>query len=105
MAVTFVKIKAVLAPMEVRKKNFEKVSAWMAKEKNVIFCGPCKGFDCHSFFISVHKNYADFDAFITKHNNELGHELLLDLDSLLINLDEDQQLKPFNFKSLADDNV
>ena len=105
MAVTFVKIKAVLAPLDVRKRNFEKVSEWMENEKNVIFCGPCKGIDCHSFFISVHKNYADFDDFMTKHNTELGFELLLDLDSLLINLDEEQQLKPFSFKCLADDDV
>lgn len=105
MAVTFVKIKAVLAPMEVRKKNFEKVTEWMNKETKVIFCGPCNGFDAHSFFISVHKNYSDFDAFINKHNKELGYELLLDLESVLINLADDQKIKPFNFNYLADDNV
>ena len=105
MAVTFVKIKAVLAPLDVRKKNFEKVTEWMDKETKVIFCGPCNGFDAHSFFISVHKNYADFDAFINKHNKELGYELLLDLESVLINLADDQKIKPFNFKYLADDNV
>lgn len=102
MAVTFVKIKAVLAPEEVRKKNFEKVKNWMEHEKKVIFCGPCNGFDSHSFFISVHKNYADFDAFIDKHNKELGYELLLDLESVLINLADDQKIKPFNFKYLAE---
>lgn len=104
MAVTFVKIKAVLAPEEVRKKNFEKVKEWMDKQKNVIFCGPCRGFDSHSFFISVHKNYADFDDFINQHNKELGFELLINLESVLITLDSDQQIKPFHFKYLADDN-
>ena len=103
MAVTFVKIKAVLAPKAVRKKNFEKVKEWMNKQTNVIFCGPCRGFDSHSFFISVHKNYADFDDFINQHNKELGYELLIDLESVLINLDAEQQIKPFNFKHLADD--
>ncbi|MCW8802285.1 MAG: Lrp/AsnC family transcriptional regulator [Candidatus Bathyarchaeota archaeon] len=103
MAITFVKIKAVLASREVRERNFAKVKAWMDSEKKVIFCGPCNGFGAHSFFISVHKNYADFDTFITKHNKELGYELLLDLESVLINLAEDQQIKPFNFKYLADD--
>jgi DNA-binding Lrp family transcriptional regulator len=105
MAITFVKIKAVLAPEEVRKKNFEKVKEWMDKQKNVIFCGPCRGFDSHSFFISVHKNYADFDDFINQHNKELGYELLINLESVLINLDPDQQTKPFHFKYLADDNL
>jgi DNA-binding Lrp family transcriptional regulator len=105
MAVTFVKIKAVLGSRDVRKRNFEKVKEWMDREKKVIFCGRCNGFNSHSFFISIHKNYADFDAFINKHNKELGYELLLELESVLINLDADQQIKPFNFKYLAEDNL
>jgi hypothetical protein len=51
--------------------------------------------------ISFHTNYKDFDQIIEKHNRELGY-LLLDVKSALVNLDDGQTMKPFNFKNLAD---
>ncbi|MDG6223117.1 MAG: Lrp/AsnC family transcriptional regulator [Candidatus Bathyarchaeota archaeon] len=102
MALTFVKIKAVLASEEERKQNFEKVKKWMSKQDDVIFCASCRGLGFHSFFISLHKNYKAFDAFMKRHDVEIGHELLIDLENILVNLDDDQILKPFNFKYLGE---
>lgn len=101
MAINFVKIKAALAPDEERKQNFQNVQKWMSEQPNVIFCSYCKGLDSDSFFISVHKNYPEFDEFIKNHNNEMGH-LLAQVKSSLVNLKENQTIKPFNFKYLAE---
>ena len=101
MAITFVKIKTNLSSMEERQKGHEIVQKWMMKQHNVMFASYCRGLDSDGFMISVHKNYKDFDHFMQKHNRELGH-LLNDVKSALVNLDEEQMIKIFNFKYLAE---
>ena len=101
MAVTFVKIKTNLASADERQKGHITTSNWMMKQPNVIFCSYCRGLDADGLMISFHTNYKDFDQFIEKHNRELGY-LLLDVKSALVNLDDGQAMKPFNFKYLSD---
>lgn len=101
MALTLVKIKTNLSSKEQRQEGHEKVKDWMNKQNNVIFCSYCRGLDSDGFMISFHPNYKDFDDFIQKHNRDLGY-LLKDVKSGLVNLDNNQTIKPFNFKHLAE---
>ena len=101
MALTVVKIKSLLKSAEKRKKGHEIVKKWMMEQPNVVFCSYCRGLDTDAFMISFHKSYADFDQFIRKHNQELGYRLM-DVKTLLVNLDEKQIIKCLNFESLAE---
>ncbi len=101
MGLTLVKIKTNLSSKEQRQEGHEKVKDWMNKQNNVIFCSYCRGLDSDGFMISFHPNYKDFDDFIQKHNRDLGY-LLKDVKSGLVNLDNNQTIKPFNFKHLAE---
>ncbi|MDG6222964.1 MAG: Lrp/AsnC family transcriptional regulator [Candidatus Bathyarchaeota archaeon] len=101
MALTFVKIKTNLSSIEERKKGHNIVIEWMNKQNNVVFASYCRGCDSDGLMISFHPNYKDFDHFIQKHNRELGY-LLIDVKSALVNLDNDQIIKAFNFKHLAE---
>ena len=101
MALTLVKIKANLSSKDERQKGHEIVKEWMNKQNNVIFCSYCRGLESDAFMISFHPNYKDFDDFIQEHNRDLGY-LLNDVKSALVNLDNEQTIKPFNFKHLAE---
>ncbi|MCW4021981.1 MAG: Lrp/AsnC family transcriptional regulator [archaeon] len=101
MALTLVKIKSNLSSKEERQKGHNIIKEWMNKQNNVIFSSYCRGLESDAFIISFHPNYKDFDDFIQKHNRDLGY-LLNDVKSALVNLDNQQTIKSFNFKHLAE---
>lgn len=101
MALTLVKIKSNLSSKDERQKGHDIVKEWMDKQNNVIFSSYCRGLESDGFMISFHPNYKDFDDFLQKHNRDLGY-LLNDVKSALVNLDNEQTIKPFNFKHLAE---
>jgi DNA-binding Lrp family transcriptional regulator len=100
MAITLVKTNPPLTSTKDRQKHHKLLKNWMREQPNVVFCSYCRGLGFDGLIISFHKSYNDFDQFILVHNRDWGH-LLGDVKSLLVNVDEDQAVKPFSFKCLA----
>ena len=100
MAITLVKVNPPLASTKDRQKYHELVQNWMMEKPNVVFSSYIRGLGFDGLIISFHKSYNDFDQFILNHNQDLGH-LLGDVKSLIVNLDEDQAIKPFCIKGLT----
>jgi DNA-binding Lrp family transcriptional regulator len=100
-AITFVKIKPIIASKEryaeVRKRGLE----WLMSQHQIVMGGACRGIGLDSFMISFHKSYPDYDEFMRNYRLELG-ELIDDVQSVFINLDGKELLKPLNLKYLAE---
>ena len=101
MAVTLIKSKHNLASEELRKEGYKQAKNWMAKKPNIIFCDYCRGLGKDGLMISFHKSYNDFHKFMAEHNFALGN-LLDDFDNILINIGEQESIKPFNLKYLSE---
>ena len=101
LAFTFVKIKPLLSSSEERQRGHDFVKEWMCNQPNVVFSHYCRGMDMDGFMISFHQSYRDFDKFVKKHNEEIGH-LLNDVQNILVNLAGEETLKEFHFRYLAD---
>lgn len=100
MAITLVKERSFFSSTKERQKHHKMVKNWMREQPNVAFCSYCRDLDFEGLMISFHKSYNDFDQFISVHNRDLGH-LIKDVKSLLVNLDENQVIKPFCIKCLT----
>ena len=102
-ALTFFKIKSVVATKErysaVRKKGLD----WLMSQPNVIMAGSCRGMGMDAFTLSLHQSYSDYDEWCRKLRLELG-DLLDDFQSVLVNLLGTELLKPLHFKYLAEAN-
>jgi DNA-binding Lrp family transcriptional regulator len=100
-AITFVKIKPIIASKEryaeVRKRGLE----WLMSQHQIVMGGACRGMGLDSFMISFHKSYSDYDEFMRNYRLELG-ELIDDVQSVFVNLDGKELLKPLNLKYLAE---
>jgi DNA-binding Lrp family transcriptional regulator len=100
-ALTFVKIKPHLASRkmydEVRKRGLE----WLMSQPQIIMGGGCRGMGVDSFMMSLHKSYTDYDEFMRNCRLELG-EYVDDLQTVFINVDGKELLKPFYLKYLAE---
>jgi DNA-binding Lrp family transcriptional regulator len=83
--------------LEVLKRG----SQWLIGHPNVLMAGGCRGMGVESFMISVHKNYADFDEFMSECRLKLG-DLLEIVQFILVNLAGRELLKPFNPAYLAE---
>lgn len=100
-AITFVKIKAVIASKEKYSETRKKGLEWMTKQPCIIMSGACRGMGVDSFMISLHKSYKDYDEFLRSHRLELG-EFIEDVQSILVNLGGKEILKPLSFKYLIE---
>jgi len=102
-ALTFFKIKSVVATKErysaVRKKGLD----WLMSQPNVIMAGSCRGMGMDAFTLSLHQSYSDYDEWCRKLRLELG-DLIDDFQSVLVNLLGTELLKPLHFKYLAEAN-
>ena len=94
MAITTVRAKT-------RRELTEKGKKSVMARPNIIFATRAKGgMGKNGLFISLHKNYLDFDNFLTEYFQEWGddieeHEtMLISLGGLIV--------KPFSFKYLAE---
>jgi len=101
MALTFVKIKHEFSNHQTRNEDHTKAQEWLKNQPNVIFSDYCRGLDMNAFSISLHFSYHDFEEFIKKHNQDIGHNIL-ELETVLVDLSSNSQIKPFDFSSLAD---
>lgn len=100
-AITFVKIKPIIGSKkmydEVRKRGLE----WLMSQHQIIMGGACRGMGVDSFMMSLHKNYSDYDEFMRNYRLELA-DTIDDVQSVLINLDGKELLKPLNLRYLAE---
>jgi DNA-binding Lrp family transcriptional regulator len=101
LALTFVKTKSLLDPNKTRATAYAKALEWMHQQPNVILASHCRGLGWDAFMMSVHRDYADLDEFLGKHNSDLG-PMLDSVGSVLVNLADKQRLKPMHLKYLAD---
>ena len=98
-AITFVKIKAVIASKEKYSDTRKKGLEWMTKQPCIIMSGACRGMGVDSFMISIHKSYKDYDDFLREHRLALG-DFLEDVQSILVNLSGKEILKTLSFRCL-----
>ena len=98
-AITFVKIRSVIASKEKYNETRKKGLEWMTKQPCIIMSGACRGMEVDSFMISIHKSYKDYDEFLGNHRLELG-EFVEDVRSILVNLGGKEILKPLGFRCL-----
>ena len=98
-AITFVKIKAVIASKEKYSETRKKGLEWVTKQPCIIMSGACRGMGVDSFMISIHKSYKEYDEFLRSHRLELG-EFVEDVQSILVNLGGKEILKALGFTCL-----
>jgi len=79
----------------------EKARQSVAKEPNVIFASGGEGLGMAAVGISVHKDYTSYTNFITKMRHEWA-DIVVDVQSFLVSLKGDLQVKSFSLKYLAD---
>ena len=98
-AITFVKIKSVIASKEKYGETRKKGLEWVTKQPCIIMSGACRGMGVDSFMISIHKSYKDYDEFLRSHRLELG-EFVEDVQSILVNLGGKEIMKQLGFRCL-----
>lgn len=99
-AITFVKIKAVIASKEKYDETRKKGLEWLMKQPCIIMSGSCRGMGVDSFMISIHKSYKDYDDFMREHRLELG-DFVEDVQSALVNLAGKEIVKTLSFRCLT----
>lgn len=102
LAITLVKSKFNFASPEQRELSDTRARTWMMKKPNVVFCDYCRGLGMDGIMISLHKSYQEFDEFMIEHNSKLGIQIK-ESQNILINFKEEDSVKPFNLKYLAED--
>jgi len=100
-AITFVKIKPIIASKEKYESTRKKGVQWLMNQPNIVMAGACRGLGVDSFMISLHKTYADYDDFMRIYRLDLG-EFADDVQSVLVNLSGKELVKPFHLKYLAE---
>jgi len=98
-AITFVKIKAVIASKEKYGETRKKGLEWVTKQPCIIMSGACRGMGVDSFMISIHKSYKDYDEFLGNQRLVWG-EFVEDVQSILVNLGGKEIMKQLGFKGL-----
>ncbi|UCE15809.1 MAG: Lrp/AsnC family transcriptional regulator [Candidatus Bathyarchaeota archaeon] len=101
LAVTLVKTPFKFASNEKRNNAYNKSMKWLAKQSNVIMGSGCRGMGMTGILISLHKNYADLDEFLTNHREQLG-DILEDVQTVVVNLSGKAVYRPLHLKYLAE---
>jgi DNA-binding Lrp family transcriptional regulator len=100
-AITFVKIRHVIAAKERYGATRKKGTEWLMSQPNIIMAGACRGIGMDSFMISLHISYSDYDEFMGNYRLEMG-EFIDDIQSVLINLAGKELIKPLHLKYLTE---
>lgn len=101
LAITLVKSPSKFASDEKVEEAVEKSLKWLEKQTNVIMGSGCRGMGMTGVMISLHKTYADFDEFLTSHQEHLG-ELIEEVQTIVVNLSGKAFYRPLSFKYLAE---
>lgn len=97
---TFVRSNPPKSPEEA-EELLQKGRQSMTKHPNVIFSSKGEGLGMRSVVVSVHENYTSYSDFITQLRQEWANAIV-DTQSFLVSLKEEQMAKTFSFKYLAD---
>jgi len=100
VAFTFVKSRFREAGLEEKEEARRKGKEWIMKQPNCIFAVSGQGMGWDDLCISFHKSYSDFAKFKRSLNTE-GADFITDSESFIAVLDSKNDIKPFNFKYLA----
>jgi DNA-binding Lrp family transcriptional regulator len=98
---TFVNTEIVYEPKEKSEAATKKVREWMMRHPNVIVAGKGSGMGSNGFFLSIHKNYSDYEKFISEHDNALG-EFTRETRHFIVSIEGLNMIKPFHLKYLAE---
>lgn len=98
---TFVKTEVIYEPQEKLETARKKVREWMMKQPNVIVAGKGSGMGMNGFFLSIHRNYSDYEKFISEHNNALG-DFTKETQHFIVSITGLNAFKPFHLKYLAE---
>lgn len=101
LVITFIKNRDVRGSEEMRREATKETTRWMMQHPNVLTCVGSRGMNWHGLMISVHRSYSAFEKFMTDHDLKLG-KYLNDVENVIVNLEGDRILKPFDLKYLAD---
>ncbi|UCE29020.1 MAG: winged helix-turn-helix transcriptional regulator [Candidatus Bathyarchaeota archaeon] len=86
---------------EDKEKLLDKLSAFLSKNKNILFTSRGRGFGMQRMMISVHKSYSDYMKLVQAVNLEYG-TYLSKSDSFIISLKTDVVGRTLGFKYLAE---
>lgn len=100
-AMTFFKIKKIIASTEKYESTRKKGLDWLMSQPTVVMGGACRGMGMDAFNLSFHKSYSDYDEWMQTFRAEMG-EFVDEIQSVLVNLAGKELLKPLNWKNLAD---
>jgi len=101
LAITLVKAHSSVGMRDNVEAARKRAVSWMMNQPNVLMCSGIRGMGRSGLMISIHKNYADFDLFISEHKRELG-DLFTEIESALVNLGGREIIKPLHLKYLAE---
>ena len=101
VAMTFIKSDVIYDSEEKRKAGLKAARDWVMKQPNVIVAGRGRGMGMAGFMVSLHKDYSDFEDFISKHNSALG-QFITESQSFLTAVAKLGEIKAFHLKYLAE---
>ncbi len=101
LAFTLVKSPPKIGSDESEKDAYKKSLEWLEKQPNVIFGAGCRGMGMSGIMLSIHKNYADLDRFLTNHRQKLG-PILEDVQTIIVNLAGRAIHRPFHPKHITE---
>ena len=100
IAFTFIRSKLKYASQKEKQLAISNVREWFMKQPNVIFSTAGEGMGWAGLTVSVHKNYADFMEFRSRHDSELG-EFVEEAQTFIASTNPASTMKPLHFKYLA----
>lgn len=101
LAITFAKIRPVIATKAKYQGVRERGLKWLMNQPNILMAAASRGMGMDTFNIAVFKSYADYDEWFSKIRLEMG-DLADDIQSVLVNLRGKEVLKPLHFKYLSE---
>ncbi len=101
LSFVLVKSPAKFASQEAVRNATERSLKWLAKQSNVIFGSGCRGMGMTGIMICLHKDYAEFDEFMSAHREQLG-DILEDVQTVVVNLSGKAVYRPLHLKYLAE---
>lgn len=100
LAITLVKAPLRIGTEEMVRDAIDKSTEWLEKQPHVIFGAECRGMGMTGIMLSLHKNYAALDEFLSSHRQQLGH-LLEEVHTIVVNLTGKAIYRPLHLKYLA----
>ena len=101
LVITLVKTDSRTRTNEKNIRERKRALDWLMKRPQIIMGSGCTGNQSDSFLFSVHKSYGEYDDMLRELRRDLG-DTINDIQSILVNLEGNNVLKPLGMKYLAD---